>query len=51
MNKVDKIKGVFAKTSEEVHTKFKVMCAKNKIKMSDALELLMLEYSKGNIKL
>jgi len=51
MKKVDKNKGFFVKTNENVHTKFKIKCVTDGAKMTDVMEALMIGYSKGTIKL
>jgi len=46
MNKVNKSKGFYVKTNENVHTNFKLACVKNGEKMTDVMEQLMIKYSK-----
>lgn len=46
MKKVNKNKGFYVKTNENVHTSFKLACVKNGEKMTDVMERLMINYSK-----
>ena len=46
MNKGMKHKGFYVKTTESVHTKFKLACVSNGKKMTDVIEELMINYSK-----
>jgi hypothetical protein len=51
MKELDKKKGFYVKANENIHVKFKVKCVENGEKMTDVIEKLMVEYSKGTIKL
>ncbi len=46
MNKGVKHKGFYVRTTEQVHTDFKMACVRKGEKMTDVIEKLMLNYAK-----